>query len=171
MLLALGVAAVLTQAAARLDLKGRWALLARSFQPRTVWLIFAVMAFKKVLEVSGALGAVVRAVPPQGASAYVLLFAAPFTVGLLTGVNQAYVAIAFPLLVPIVGTGAPDMILLTFAFVSGFAGILLSPAHLCLALTAEYFKADMKDVYRVLVAPVAVVFAFALLELLAFRIF
>jgi hypothetical protein len=171
MLVALGVASVLTQAAARLDLKGRWALLVRSFQPRTVWLIFAVMAFKKVLEVSGALEAVVRAVPPQGASAYVLLFAAPFTVGLLTGVNQAYVAIAFPLLVPIVGTGAPDMILLTFAFVSGFAGILLSPAHLCLALTAEYFKADMKDVYRVLVGPVAAVFAFALLELLVLRVF
>lgn len=170
MLVALAVASALTQVAARLDLKGRWALLARSFQPRTVWLIFAVMAFKKVLEVSGALEAVVRAVPPHGASAAILLFAAPFTVGLLTGVNQAYVAIAFPLLVPIVGTGAPDMVLLTFAFVSGFAGILLSPAHLCLALTAEYFKADMKDVYRILVGPVAVVFAFALLELVALRL-
>lgn len=170
MLVALAVASALTQVAARLDLKGRWGLLARSFQPRTVWLIFAVMAFKKVLEVSGALEAVVRAVPPHGASAAILLFAAPFTVGLLTGVNQAYVAIAFPLLVPIVGTGAPDMVLLTFAFVSGFAGILLSPAHLCLALTAEYFKADMKDVYRILVGPVAVVFAFALLELVALRL-
>jgi hypothetical protein len=89
----------------------------------------------------------------------------------LTGVNQAYVAIAFPLLVPIVGTGAPDMVLLTFAFVSGFTGILLSPAHLCLALTAEYFKADMKDVYRILVLPAAAVFAAALLELLVLRIF
>ena len=171
MLVALAVASALTQVVARLDLKGRWAVVARSFQPRTVWLIFAVMAFKKVLEVSGALEAVVRAVPPQGASAYILLFAAPFTVGLLTGVNQAYVAIAFPLLVPIVGTGAPDMVLLTFAFVSGFAGILLSPAHLCLALTAEYFKADMKDVYRILVLPVAAVFAAALLELLVLRVF
>ena len=170
MLVALAVASVLTQATARMDLGRRWAVVARSFQPRTVWLIFAVMAFKRVLEASGALDAVVRAVPPQGPTAYVLLFAAPFTVGLLTGVNQAYVAIAFPLLVPIVGTGTPDMVLLTFAYVSGFAGILLSPAHLCLALTAEYFKADMKDVYRILLLPVAAVFAAALLELLVFRI-
>jgi integral membrane protein (TIGR00529 family) len=170
MLIALAVAAVLTQVTSRSNLRGRWAVVARSFSPRTVWLTVAVMVFKRVLEDSGALEAVVRAVPPHGASAYILLFAAPFVVGLLTGVNQAYVAIAFPLLVPIVGTGAPDMVLLTFAFVSGFAGILLSPAHLCLALTAEYFKADMRRVYRILIGPVAAVFAVALLELLIFRI-
>jgi integral membrane protein (TIGR00529 family) len=154
-----------------MDLKERWGVAARSFSPKTVWLIFAVMAFKKVLEVSGALEAVVRAVPPHGLSAYVLMFAAPFVVALLTGVNQAYVAIAFPLLVPIVGTKTPDMVLLTFSFVSGFAGILLSPAHLCLALTADYFKAEMRDVYRILVWPVAAVFGTALLELLVFRVF
>ena len=170
MLIALAVAAALTQVTARLDLKGRWAVVARGFSVRTVWLTVAVMIFKRVLEDSGALEAVVRAVPPRGASAYALLFAAPFLVGLLTGVNQAYVAIAFPLLVPIVGSGAPDMVLLTFAFVSGFAGILLSPAHLCLALTAEYFKADLRAVYRILVGPVAAVFAFALLELILFRV-
>lgn len=99
------------------------------------------------------------------------MFAAPFVVGLLTGVNQAFVAISFPLLVPVIGTGTPDMVLLTFAYVSGFAGILLSPAHLCLALTADYFKAEMRDVYRILIWPVAAVFGAALLELLVFRVF
>ncbi|HPW18063.1 MAG TPA: DUF401 family protein [Candidatus Aminicenantes bacterium] len=170
MLLALAAASVLTQVVSRQDRKTRWSVFARSFQPRTVWLIVAVMIFKKVLETSGALDAVVRAIPPHGLSAYALMFAAPFVVGLLTGVNQAFVAISFPLLVPIIGHGAPDMVLMTFAYVSGFAGILLSPAHLCLVLTAEYFKAEMKDVYRVLAGPVAVVFAFALLELVVFRV-
>jgi integral membrane protein (TIGR00529 family) len=170
MLIALAVAAVLTQVAVRWDWAKRRGVIARSLSPKMVWLIVAVMVFKQVLEESGALEAVVRAVPPHGLSAYVLLFAAPFLVGLLTGVNQAYVAIALPLLVPVIGTGSPDMVLLTFAYVSGFVGILLSPAHLCLALTADYFKAPMRDVYRILVGPVAVVFAAALLELLIFRI-
>ena len=170
MLLALAVAAVLTQITSRQDLKARWRVVVRGFSFRTVWLIAAVMVFKEVLEASGALDAVVRAAPPRGASAYALIFSAPFVVGLLTGVNQAFVAISFPLLVPVVGTGTPDMVLMTFAYVSGFAGILLSPAHLCLALTADYFKADMKEIYRILVWPVAVVFAAALLELLVFRI-
>jgi integral membrane protein (TIGR00529 family) len=171
MLLALAVASLLTQVTARLDLKTRWGIVARGFSPKIVWLIFALMVFKKVLETSGALDAVVRAVPPRGLSAYILMFAAPFIVGLLTGVNQAFVAITFPLLVPIIGTGRPDMVLLTFAYVSGFAGILLSPAHLCLALTADYFKAEMRDVYRILVWPVAAVFGAALLEVLVFRAF
>ncbi len=170
MLIALTAAAVLTQVTSRGDIRSRWGVIVRGFSPKTVWLIVSVMVFKEVLESSGALDAVVRAIPPQGLSAYVLMFAAPFVVGLLTGVNQAFVAISFPLLVPIVGTGTPDMVLLTFAYVSGFAGILLSPAHLCLVLTADYFKAEMKDVYRLLVGPVAVVFAAALLELLVFRV-
>jgi len=170
MLIALAASAVLTQATSRGSLKHRWGVIVRGFSLKTVWLIVAVMVFKEVLEVSGGLDAVVRAIPPQGVSAYLLMFAAPFVVGLLTGVNQAFVAISFPLLVPIVGTGRPDMVLMTFAYVSGFAGILLSPAHLCLVLTADYFKAEMKDVYRLLVGPVAVVFAAALLELLVFRV-
>jgi len=170
MLVALAASAVLTQAASRFDLKTRWGIVLRGLSPKTVWLTVAVMVFKEVLEASGALDAVVRAVPPQGFSAFLLMFAAPFVVGLLTGVNQAFVAISFPLLVPVIGTGSPDMVLLTFAYVSGFAGILLSPAHLCLALTADYFKADMKDVYPILVGPVAVIFAAALLELVVFRI-
>jgi integral membrane protein (TIGR00529 family) len=171
MLVALAVAAVLTQATSRMEPAARWGLVRRSFSLKMAWLIAAVMIFKQVLEDSGALDAVVRAVPPQGVSAYVLLFAAPFLIALLTGVNQAYVGISFPLLVPVVGTGTPDMVLLTFAFVSGFVGILLSPAHLCLVLTADYFKAEMRDVYRTLVGPVAVVFAAVLLELLIFRVF
>jgi hypothetical protein len=62
------------------------------------------------------------------------------------------------------------MVLLLFAYVSGFCGILLSPAHLCLALTADYFKAELRDVYRILLVPVGVVFSAALLVLIVFRV-
>jgi hypothetical protein len=148
----------------------RLQILKASLSPKMIWLIVSLMVFKRILESSGALEAVVGVIPPRGFSAYLLLFTAPFCVGLLTGVNQAFVAISFPLLIPIIGRGNPDMILMTFAYVSGFAGILLSPAHLCLALTADYFKAGMRDIYRILIWPVAVVFFAALLELIIFRI-
>ena len=80
-------------------------------------------------------------------------------------------AIAFPLLLPIIGKGQPDMILLMFAYVSGFCGILLSPAHLCLALTADYFKAELRDVYKILIWPVSAIFTAALAVLIITRIF
>jgi hypothetical protein len=140
------------------------------FSPRIALLTAALMVFKRILETSGALDAVARVVDPAGVSGYILLFAAPFLVALLTGVNQAFVAITFPLLVPIVGAGSPDPFLALFAYVSGFTGILISPAHLCLALTADYFKADLRDVYRILAGPVAVVFGAALIALAASRL-
>jgi hypothetical protein len=39
------------------------------------------------------------------------------------------------------------------AAVSGFIGMLLSPAHLCLILTNEYFGSDLLKVIRVLAVP------------------
>jgi len=170
MLVSLAVSSTLTQVFSKLSLKERWAVIARSSYLKIALLTAALMVFKRILEVSGALDSVVRVFPPQGVTAYVLLFAAPFFVALLTGVNQAFVAITFPLLLPIVGKGQPDLVLLMFAYVSGFCGILLSPAHLCLALTADYFKADLHDVYKILIGPVAVIFSAALLALVVLRI-
>jgi uncharacterized protein len=170
MLLALAISAGLTLLLSRSRLGARWAVVRAGFSPRIALLTAALMVFKRVLETSGALDAVGRVIDPSGVSGYVLLFAAPFLVALLTGVNQAFVAISFPLLVPIVGAGTPDPFLALFAYVSGFTGILISPAHLCLALTADYFKADLRDVYRILAGPVAVVFGVALAILVASRL-
>lgn len=170
MLVALSLAAVLTQVLSRSKLAARWAVVRAGFSPRIALLTAALMVFKRILETSGALDDVARVVDPAGASGYILLFAAPFLVALLTGVNQAFVAITFPLLVPIVGADSPDRFLALFAYVSGFTGILISPTHLCLALTADYFKADLRDVYRILAGPVAVVFGAALAVLVASRL-
>ena len=107
---------------------------------------------------------------PEGISAYLLLFSVPFFLGLLTGVNHAYVGISFPILLPIFGSENPDMVLVLFAYVSGFVGILLSPAHLCLVLTLDFFKADLRDVYKILLWPSVVIFIAAFLVLLFLRI-
>jgi len=128
------------------------------------------MMFKRILEVSGALSSLTRVFPPEGTSAYLLLFTVPFFLGLLTGVNHAYVGIAFPILLPILGEGDPDMVLVMFAYISGFVGILLSPTHFCLVLTLDYFKANLRDVYKILIWPSLIVFSAAFLVLLFLRI-
>jgi len=170
MLAALAAACVISGLLVRMPVREVWAVVRKSFSPRMVILTFAVMVFKRILETSGALDAVMTIISPTGVSGIILLFAAPFLIGFLTGVNQAFAGIAFPLLVPIFGKEHPDIVLFMFAYVSGFVGILLSPAHLCLALTAEYFKADLRDVYKILIAPVSVIFAAALLVLIVFRL-
>jgi len=170
MVLALGITAVMTQIVSRLSLKDRAGLILKSLDWKSGLLIISVMVFKKILEVSGALESVTQAIPAHSAGAYVLLFAAPFIMGWLTGVNQAFVGISFPMLLPIFGVGHPDMVLVMFAYVSGFVGILLSPVHLCLATTLQYFKATLRDVYKIMLAPAAVVLGAALLALVVFRV-
>ncbi len=170
MILALGISALATQVLSRMPLKQRIGLILKSLDWKSGILIVSVMVFKKILGTSGALDAVGHAVPPQGWGAYVLLFAAPFIVGWLTGVNQAFVGISFPMLLPILGAGNPDMVLVVFAYVSGFVGILLSPAHLCLITTVEYFRTSLRDVYKILLPAASYIWAAALLMLVVFKI-
>jgi integral membrane protein (TIGR00529 family) len=170
MLISLAVTALLTQVFFRMNFRERVKIIWESISIKTLLLIASVMVFKRILEVSGALNSATGVYQSEGISAYVMLFAVPFFLGLLTGVNHAYVGISFPILLPILGSGNPDMVLVMFAYVSGFVGILLSPAHLCLCLTLDYFKADLRDVYKILVWPTVVIFIAAFLVLLILRI-
>jgi hypothetical protein len=54
--------------------------------------------------------------------------------------------------------GHADPATVTFAFASGFAGVMLSPTHLCLLLTVRYFNADLAGTYRLMYVPVLLVF-------------
>lgn len=170
MLLSLSVVVVLTQVFYRFKTRERLKLILKSVPLRTVGLIAAIMLFKRTLEVSGALNSVAGSFLSEGMSSYPLLFAVPFFLGLLTGVNHAYVSISFPLLLPVFRAGNPDLILVMFAYVSGFVGILLSPAHLCLFLTLDYFNTDLRDVYKILWLPCLIILLVAFLVLLFLRI-
>ena len=68
-----------------------------------------------------------------------IFFALPFIVGLLTGLTVGFVGATFPIITAMMG-GHPDPGAVTFAFASGFAGVMLSPTHLCLLLTVQYFQ-------------------------------
>jgi len=42
------------------------------------------------------------------------------------------------------------------AYLSGFVGVILSPSHLCLILTNEYFGSDLMKVYKTLAIPISI---------------
>ncbi|MBA1336627.1 MAG: hypothetical protein HPY66_3062 [Firmicutes bacterium] len=74
---------------------------------------------------------------------YVALFL-PLVIGILTGMMSAVVGITFPIVMNL--SGNLDFNLITLAYVSGAAGMMMSPMHLCFTLTIEYFKADFNKV-------------------------
>ena len=105
-----------------------------------------------------------------GVPPLILLVVLPFAIGLMTGIAIAFVGVAFPILLPIFTGGDNLFVYLMLAYASGYCGVLLSPLHLCLVLTKDYFKAELRKVYRILLAPVGVVWGVALVLFVLFEV-
>ena len=129
-----------------------------SFSWEIVFLIFGVMIFKEILMASGAMNSVAREFSQMGMPPQILIIVLPFIMGIITGYSNAAVGLSFPILLPLFLAGEQSLIYLTLAYASGFCAILLSPMHVCLVMTREYYHADMNKVYRLLILPVSIVF-------------
>ncbi|MFC1769982.1 DUF401 family protein, partial [Nitrospirota bacterium] len=120
-----------------------------------VVLITGVMLFKETMESTGAVGNISLAFEAYGIPLLPALLILPALVGLLTGLTIGFVGATFPLLATLAG---PDMLpALACAFGAGFVGVLLSPTHVCLLLTREYFCSDMGKVYSRMTVPALVI--------------
>ncbi len=138
----------------------------RGVEFQIITLVVGVAAYQHLLTAAG----VVEAVPPffmrMNMPELFVIAAVPMIVGLITGVTLAYIAVSFPLLLPLMGGESVDMELVMLAYVSGFVGVLLSPVHLCLVLSREYFRASLVGSYRLLILPCAIIMAVATLIVL-----
>lgn len=135
----------------------------RSFPVHTFSAIFGAMIFKQVLEDAGAVALIPPALGSLGLPPMLVAFVVPMAVGLLTGTAAATMALSLPLVAPVLaGLPIEHMASGVWMFVGGFSGIMLSPMHLCLALTHNYFGASWGTLYKALVPSVAVVVAVAL---------
>jgi uncharacterized protein len=80
----------------------------------------------------------------------------PFISGAVTGIAVGYVGASFPLVFALLGDHPPFHILVattSLAYACGNIGMMLSPVHICLIVTNEYFKAPLSRCYRYLWAP------------------
>ena len=146
----------------RYNLKSAVAALKHGFSADVIILILGVMVFKEAMEYSGAVKNMSRFFIEEGIPAFPILFLLPFITGLLTGLTVGFVGSTFPLIISIVGNASLGSI--SFAFASGFLGVLLSPVHICLILTREYFKADLWGIYKKMIPAGAIVFCGAIVE-------
>jgi integral membrane protein (TIGR00529 family) len=133
-----------------------------SFSWEILFIILGVMTFKEVLNVSGAVTNLSSFFSSEGIPILIVLFILPFLSGLLTGLTIGFVGAIFPILIGI--EGAQSLSAISFAFASGYVGVLLSPVHLCLVLTREHFKAGMSDIYRHIVKVGILIMLVALIE-------
>ncbi len=125
--------------------------------------VVTVMGFKKVLESSQAILTISTFLSFSGVPFRLIAIFVPLTVALMTGMTIAPIAIGFPILIPLFQNDPDFLNYMMLAFASGIAGDLLSPFHLCLVLTKDYFHAEWKGIFNLLWVPVASLLGVALL--------
>ena len=124
-----------------------------------VLLVFGIKIFAGLIEASGAAKDVTKWLEEQRVPVLVIAATLPFLIGLITGITVAFVGVAFPLLLGLVSemSLAHQLSYMVFAYAWGFTGVLVSPVHVCLVATSEYFETDLTKTYRWLVPASAVV--------------
>ena len=146
----------------RYNLKSILTVFKHGFSLDVIILILGVMLFKEAMEGSGAVKNLSQFFVKEGIPVLPILFLLPFITGMLTGLTVGFVGSTFPLILSIAGNTAISPI--AFAFASGFLGVLLSPVHICLILTKEYFRADLWGMYKMIIPASAIVFFAAMAE-------
>jgi integral membrane protein (TIGR00529 family) len=129
-----------------------------------LFLIAGIMIFKRMLEATGIIIIIPEFFTGLGIPFLVVLFIIPFLVGILTGISSATVGICFPVLLPfMVVQNEVNLNYAMFAYVGAYIGMMISPVHLCLVVTKDYFKADLAKIYKLLALPLLIIILFALI--------
>lgn len=121
-----------------------------------------VMIFQSLLSASELLPIAGRELTNGRVPLALVIALLPFIAGLVTGIAIGFAGTAFPIIVGFIGlegAGLPTLSTLVLAFSMGYAGMMLSPVHLCLLLTRDYFAAPFLGLYRYLLPCVLSVMA------------
>jgi integral membrane protein (TIGR00529 family) len=80
------------------------------------------------------------------------LFFLPFIVGLMTGISSAAIGLSYPLLLPLMqnAQGKINPAHLFMAYLGVWTALSITPTHLCLSLSVDFFKAKIVDTYKFL---------------------
>ncbi len=108
--------------------------------------LFEALLFKNLLLVSNGPAEIMGVLVSTGMPLPVLAFLTPFVLGLSAGGENFFAATAMPLLQPYILGSPTGWELLYLAYTGGFLGVMMSPVHLCLVLTVDYYRASMARV-------------------------
>ena len=99
--------------------------------------VICILYFIQLMTVIGTLDEIVSVFNNSSLPQAVIIACLSFIFGVMTGMGQGYIAIVMP----IVALMAPgNIVLVGIAMVYGMAGQMVTPTHLCILVTVEYFK-------------------------------
>lgn len=133
-----------------------WVSVRKLFDSQMVkmaYMVVTILLFKEILEASRAVDAIAHELTLLNIPVVLVVALLPFLTGLVTGISVAFVGSTFPIIIHMAGAGdaSPNILpYIQLAMTCGFTGVLLSPVHLCLILSNEYFETNMANVYKIL---------------------
>lgn len=149
--------------------------LAAEIRALSIYLIIAgVVVFHHMLETSGLLPEAAAELVESRIPLTLIIILLPFLAGMITGIAMGFAGTSFPLVAGLLAapeSGLHPLSTAVLAFSSGYAGMMLSPLHLCLILTRKYFSAGAAEVYRYIIPCAAIVWLTAFGMFLLLRSF
>jgi integral membrane protein (TIGR00529 family) len=151
LILALVIAIVWVWHANDMSWHQRLAILRQPALFKMLYMVSAILVFKGVLEQSGAVLQISQEMMRWRIPLLTITIVLPMLVGGISGITIAFVGATFPILVSLIQAMQQTQLMLPYmmlAMASGFVGVLISPLHLCLLLSNEYFHTSLLPVYQ-----------------------
>lgn len=121
--------------------------------------VLCILYFIQILTVTQVLQEIVTAFQSSPLPVPVIIACVSLIIGVLTGMSQGHVAIIMPIIAAM-QTGSLNLAGVAMAF--GVAGQMLTPTHMCLVVTVDYFKANFfKTLKPVLIGEVMLLTIFS----------
>ncbi|MCL2000982.1 MAG: DUF401 family protein [Planctomycetes bacterium] len=99
-----------------------------------------------------------------GIPALALVVLIPFISGLTTGITVGYIGASFPIALSLAGAARGEFYsVIIISYTSGFLGMMLSPIHVCLLVTNDYFKTSLIESLAGLLRPALMLLACAVM--------
>ena len=129
-------------------------------------IILGIMAFKGLLIESEIIGAIQQELIRYHIPATLVVALLPFISGLVTGIAVGFVGSSYPLIIAILSGQVHGNEILAYSVLAygfGYMGMMMSPVHLCLLVSKDYFHSDLAGIYKLLLMPMLFVLAWTVI--------
>lgn len=128
-------------------------ILKRGLSWRLPFAIVGIMIFRGVVTSSGVISSIQTLTNNTFVPPLLLIVLIPFVLAFFMGYNLGAIALSYPIVEPLFHSVGSNIVpIVSILYVSSFVGYLISPLHLCMVVTNEYFKPDIAKFYKA-VAP------------------
>jgi hypothetical protein len=142
---------------------------AKGIKYNLVLVIVGLLGFKSVIETSGLVIMIAEGLTAIGIPLIFLIMILGFAGSFFTGVHVASTGMVTPIILPMLPIGISTGPIAALLFTSVLMGYIMSPIHMCLILTKEYFKVGLPSVYKMLIFPVLAMLLTAVIQVMLLK--